>query len=181
MSNDLVKDLTAIRRKGGTNFSYKRVNSDGSDTTVPDTWHDGVYRQASEISFDEPIETSELESGELVDGEEGVMTTNLEITSAQDDASIINFLKDEVKGKYFAIFLERGKSINGKVIEFFIPIVKIARSWSSKSGERKPVLKCKFLYNEDIITPASVPTYAKAVAASYAVAAGAYFTPVETT
>lgn len=177
---DLAKSLTAIRKKGALNWAYKRVNADGTDLTSADTWHDGVYRKSSEIGFDQALETDELEDGSETDGEDGPFKGDLQITSAQDDANTMKFLKDEVQGKYFAVIMHRGKGKDNKELEIFIPIVRIARSYSSVSGTRKPVIKMKYLYNDAAVTPATVPTWAKALPAAFVCAAGGYFAPVET-
>lgn len=252
---NLTFDITAIRKKGGLRWAYKRVGDTGADfdvtqgqifsvtvagggsgytqgaavsgtggggtgfagtanvtagavtsvvvtnpgsgyTSLPtvviaggtggtftaayaDTWHDGVYRKASELGFAQPLESEELEDGSESLAELGKFESMFNITSAQDDAQTVKFLKDEAHLYTWAIALERGKGASNKTIEFFFPLCKIARTWNSKSGERKPVINIKYSYNAISITPATVPSWFNNINTAMAVAAEGYFSVAE--
>jgi hypothetical protein len=181
---DLQNDKTAIVTKGGSKFAYKRVTSAGANTDPADTWHDGVYREKSNLMFNQPNENMYDEGGELVDTDLGDMEIGLRITSMQDDANLINFLKDETSDSYFAIFLERGKMQDTKKQEVFIPIARIERSYSSDAPGRRPDIKITPIQNATAVTPASVPTWAQGgsgSASGWTCAVDNYFVVKDTT
>ena len=184
MSTDLQRDVSAIVTKGGSRFAYKRVTSAGANTDPADTWHDGVYREKSNLMFNQPNNNIYDEGGMLVDTDLGDMEMGLTITSLQDDANLINFLKDETPNAYFAIFLERGTMQDTKKQEVFIPIARIERSYSSDAPGRRPDIKITPIQNASAVTPASVPTWAiggSGSASGWTCAADSYFEAKDTT
>jgi len=171
---DLVKDMSAIRKKGALNWAYKRVNADGTDLETPDTWHDGVFRKEHDYNFDTPFDEEALEDNSQATPEYGITKFDVTLKSAQDDADLEMFLITETEPNFFAIIMERGPNSLAKDKVSFIPICKIAKSYQSKSGDRKPDIKIKGIVNASAITPSSVPTWA-GTAAQYAVPAKQYY------
>ena len=180
--------ITEVRiLKGGSGYTSAPTiviggaGSNGAITcSLTDTWHDGVHRKMSDINFKQPLETDELEDGSETPADYSKFEGTFDIQSAQDDASLIKFLKDDVIDQEFSIFIERGKGDMNKVIEFFFPIVQIGREYDSKSGDRKPTIKMKFFKNDGAIVPSNVPSWAKGVAVDYSVADGEIFQVKET-
>lgn len=179
---ELTFDKTAIVNKGGQKWAYMRVDEDGASLSQPDSWHDGVYREKSDIEFKQTEKGIFDESGAQVATEKDNMEVSLSITSLQDDAALINFLKDEVEDTYFAIFMERGEIGDNKKQEVFFPITKIERSYKSSAPGRRPEIKIIPLENATAVSPASgVPTWAEGTSGSFSVGAGEYFKVVEST
>lgn len=176
--SDLTMDLSAVRKKGGKYFAYKRVTSLGADKSPADTWHDGSYRRSHKLGFETPFESDELEDG-VETYEDGKTTSMFELILAQDDPAVFNFINDECgAGKYFAIFLDRGKTAGGAPYRVFIPIVEIEKSGVSETGTRSITLKCKMTAPISAVTPATKPTWVNTVAASWTCAIGAFFKPL---
>ena len=157
---DLQRDTSAIVTKGGSKWAYKRVKSTGADLDSPDTWHDGVYREKSNFLFNKPKIKVNDESGKQVATDFDDAEFKLVITSLQDDANLIHWLKDETGSAYFAIFLERGTIQGTKKQECFIPVSEVEGSYNSDAPGRRPDITIFPLQYEAAVTPSAVPTWA---------------------
>jgi len=173
---ELTFNRSAITKDGGQKWAYKRVQEDGSDLSQADTWHDGVYREKSTFEWGRGSTPIIDESGQQVATDLEEVKTSWSITSLQDDAATETFLKDETQGTYFAIFMNAGEDSDSKIKERFIAIATIDSSYKSDSPGRRPEIKIIPQCNATAITPASVPTWAKAAASAYIVAAEKYYT-----
>ncbi|MEO5777804.1 MAG: hypothetical protein ABIQ27_12940 [Flavobacterium sp.] len=178
---DLVKSITDILKNGADEFAYKRVGPTGADLgDGADTWHDGVLRVGSTREFTQPVEMVYGESGNLLTTEDGNFAAKIMLTSAQSGAHVEKFIKDEIVGKYFAVFIKVGKGLNQTTEEIFAPLIKFERTLSIVAPGRRPVLTMHVLYNFISVTPATVPSWAAAAANTYAVGVGEVYLPKET-
>lgn len=143
--------------------------------SLVDVWHPGSLRKASEITFEEPDETDELEDGTPTYPEPGKVTAKVQLTLGQDDEATIKFLMRESRKYEFSIFYEKGKSTGTTTQHIFVPQTRLERKYSSKSGDRKPIAGFNLVKNLTAITPSDVPEFASGVAADYTVPEGQYF------
>jgi hypothetical protein len=177
---DLIRDTSAIQNKGGDKLAYKRVLRDGSDKNPADSWHDFPFQAKLKHEFKQPEKPVADRSGNQVATELDDFTIELNVTSLQDDANLEKFLKDEVQSDYFAIFSNNGKGESGKTKERFYAVTRIESSYSSEEPGRRPEMKILPQKNENTVTPASVPAWAKGAAGNFAVDAEKYYSVVET-
>jgi hypothetical protein len=146
-----------------------------------DVWHEGSLRKASEINFDQPDETDELEDGMETYPEAGKVTGNLKLTLGQDDMNTIKFLMRESKKYEFSLLYEKGKSTNNTTQLIFVPYTRCGRKYSSKSGDRKPEADFKIMKNLSAVIPSNLPSFVTngAVVADFTVPAEEYFEPLD--
>jgi hypothetical protein len=150
-----------------------------ADSQLIDIWHVGSLRKASEISFDQAEEIDELEDGMPTYPEPGKITASVSLTLGQDDVNTIKFLMRESKKYEFSLMYEKGKSTNSSTQQIFVPYTRLNRSYSAKSGDRKPVTKFNIMNNLAAVVPSNVPDFCVGVAADYTCPAEEYFEPFE--
>lgn len=171
---ELVRDNSGIQSKGGESGAYKRVTSAGADTTVPDTWHDIPEQSELTFNFKQPKKAINNRKGNQVGTDLENVAFDVTFTLLQDDVTVEEFIIYETPGTYFAWFIESGFDVGGKTKERFIGISEVERDYSSKEPDRRPQLKIIPAVCKTAVTPATVPSWAKAVASSYTIAAGRY-------
>lgn len=179
---DLVMALTSISKYSGDRFAYRRVVVDNDGVITPDeaNWHNGTYRISDEIGFDRKSESVFSASGKLLTTEEGETTSEIIITSAQTDANLIQFIKNEARDQYFEVFFDAGKGNEKKFLEVFAPLVQFRGLLSIKSGTRKPDVTIDVLSNLTAVTPTTLPSWAKGDVGDFVTGVDELFTPFET-
>lgn len=178
---DMLQTLTSILKNGGDLCAYKRVTALGADLTTPDTWHDGTFRIDSDLGFDQPMEPIYLESGALGNVGHGNYQFQIVVTSAQLDASLINFInKKATLTDYYAMFFDAGLGADAKKLELFVVVGKFQRSLKWQGKTRQPVWTYTALTNMAAVTPATVPSWAIGAANAFAVPVRDHFKAVET-
>lgn len=160
MAVDLKKGNQYIRSKGGNKWSYKRVKSDGSNLTVPDSWHDGVYREKSTFTFEKPEVMIYNESGDQVASTYDNVNISLVITSLQDDVNLENFLVKETEDSYFSIVMAGGDATDTTNKVRWFPICRIATKYSVDAPGRRPDITIIPQYNDvEEIVENTFPTW----------------------
>lgn len=177
----MANSAQAIQSKGGDKIAYQRCTVAGADITPSDSWHDFPFQAKLKHSFTQPEKGITDRSGSQVATEIDDFTSDVIVTSLQDDAALEKFLKDDVPGLYFRIFSNNGKGASGKTKERAYAITKMERTYSSEEPGRRPEIKIIPIQNKTAVTFTGVPTWAKCAASDCVIAIDAYYIPVETT
>lgn len=182
--SDMYQSNESIGNKsfGGLRGAYKRVTSLGADKTPPDTWHDIVFRIDSDLGFDHPNEDIELENGSIGNTVAGTFVTELQVTSAQLNKALFDFLLKETEGQYYQVYLDAGKGEGGSALEILYGVGKFQKTMRWTGKVRQPVILYKALHNSNSIAPTDLPTWAMADASDseLIIPAGQQIASVET-
>jgi len=166
MGAGTVRDRNAIEKWAGGKLFAKEVNSDGSDLSpTPDTYTDLGYIKVSRL-----VDVTEEESIPDETGK-GVITKPLEripkyeVTFMQSDKATLDFLKEGVREKYWAVYHYQGV-IGKKYQEIFIGIATIQARIELESGVKELPTTITMQSNESAIVQlnASLPAIKKTLA-----------------
>ncbi len=186
---DLIQSITSIGKYSGDYFWYRRttISETGLITAAEANWHLATWRIADEISLDTPSEPVFSASGKHLVSEEGQTTSFFELTSAQTDANLMQFIKNEARFQSFEAFIDVGRGNQKKYLEIYVANGKFARRFSIVSGTRKPVITFDIFSNLQARTPngdfgggSALPSGAHGIAANFTVGVDELFTPYET-
>jgi hypothetical protein len=179
--SDQVRTLNGIVRNGGKRAAYRRISGIDSDGVITATgaWIDMVYRFKSSMPLKQPIEGVKDEAGDEIITELGDKEYSIKIFSLQSDASLVDFLVDEV-GNNFQLFIEFGNDRAGQKREMFCPLVNFELDTIIEYPSPRPEFNIKMLMNQTAHIPATVPTWAVGSAANFETAANRGFKSLET-
>lgn len=130
-----TKNLGAIKFKSGGTWSAIRVTDSGTLDTG-ETHNNFGYVESSELSD----ETEEIvafdESGAQVVAEEGNRTVKVTGLLMQTDKTTVDFFKETVRGKYYAIYHYDGTN-DGNHQEYYFGICRIRPLIKIASGTKR--------------------------------------------
>lgn len=174
----ITKNKGAIVQRGGGTMYYKQVNDDGTDLTIPDTWHILPYIQSSNITITSDTNEIKDETGDIIASEDVNYSVKLSGIFMQVDKDTLDFLGKTCRGKYYRIYINRG-IVDGKTQEVMFGIGRFKAGFVDETGTRKPPFEVSFLKNDNIITE-SLNLPSGAVATSFSIPAGEYYVISET-
>ena len=184
-----AKDRGGFNPKGGAVIRIKEVNDDGTDFTTASSVYDVGYLQETTISDNTPTTEFKDEAGDTVQTIEGDRSVTVQGVLMQRDKATLDIAK-ECRGKFYALYKYNGV-VNGKHQEMFYGCGKIDPSFEVKlQGGTTPFKFTATKLNSAVTIAASVVCAAPAdgagawgayVTATVTIAAGDYYTIVETT
>lgn len=176
-----TKNIGAIRFKSGGNWSAIRVTDAGALDTGETHVNFGYVKNGELVDETEEL-TDFDETGAQVISEEGNRTVKVTGLLMQTDKSTIDFFKETVRDKYYAIYHYDGEN-DGNRQEYYFGICKIRPMIRVASDTKRIPFEFSVLKNEAATgiggtgEPA-MPT--GAYATSLDVAAGLYYSVTET-
>lgn len=184
-----AKDRGAIATKGGGTIRIKEVNDDGSDLSTTASVYDIGYLQETTFRDNTTETIINDETGDQVQVEQENRDVSIEGILQQSDKLTLDIAK-ETRGKYYALYKYNGVK-NGKHQEVFFGLGRINPSFEVKyMGGTTPFKFTATKLISAVSIAASVasasPTagagsWGSYTSATVSIAAGDYYTIVETT
>lgn len=170
---------------GGGNIIYIReVKEDGTDLVTPDTNHSLGHIRGHDILDDTEKVQVHAESGDLVASLSGKRTVTLKPELLQRGKAVLDMLLDEVRGKYYRVYIQESPMAGGKVVEKMFGICQITPKLDLKYREGEVTVvpvEIDVLRNDALITiPNTALPSEKKTAAAMDIAAGKYWSRAET-
>lgn len=176
-----AKNIGAIRFKSGGLWSAIRVTDTGTLDTGETHVNFGYVKSAELVDETEEL-TDFDESGEQIISEEGNRTVKVTGLLMQTDKSTIDFFKETVRDKYYAIYHYDGEN-DGKYQEYLFGICKIRPMIRVASDTKRIPFEFTVLRNESAVGMGGTGEPAMPTgnhATSLDVAAGMYYSVTET-
>jgi hypothetical protein len=182
MAISISKDVGEIAVGGGNIMYVKEVKSDGTDLASPDTWH--VWANLISSKFTDTDERKDIvhEDASRVTLR-STRKVGIEGTTSQVSKAIIA-TKEEMRGKFYAVYYQDAPLANGKVREYYLGICQGFMNIEKENKDAtEQTINFSFvaLKNNALISVpnASLPSVKK-TAGAMDVAAGAYYSIAET-
>ncbi len=145
------KDATQIAKWFGNNLWYKEVNEDGTDLSSPDTFKNIGHLVDGKLVREPSYETVKADHGqvvvELLDEDTPTISGNL----LQSDKSILDFLGEGCRGKFYRIVLDLGR-VGGKRQALICGVAQFTSKVELSANSRRPPYEIKVRRNENAIT-----------------------------
>ena len=189
----IAKDKGAIKKFSGGVWRFCQLSDEEAGVKAADAvdgtstyWLDPGYVQESTLSDSTETEDVMDETGGVVNTDEITRTVKITGLFMQTDKGLIDFLKDTVRGKYYAVFHYDGIN-NGKYQDYHFGICQIKPMIEIASGTKRIPFEISVLKNSSLIpvggaSEAVMTTEAHSSETdAYNIAANGYYTLVETT
>ena len=182
MAITIVKDVGELALGGGNLLYVKEKTSAGADLGTPDTWHTWANLIDSKFSdTDERKDVTHEDASRVT--LRSTRKISLEGTTSQVSKILLE-TKEEMRGKYYAVYYQDAAMTNGKVREYYIAICQGFLNIEKENKDAsEQTLKFTFVANINTaliaVTNLSLPTVKK-TAAAMDVAANKYYTITET-
>lgn len=189
----IAKDKGAIKKFSGGIWKVCPLSDEEAGLKAADSaaggseWLDLGYVQ--EATLNDSTETEDVmdETGGVVNTDELSRTVKITGLLMQTDKELIDFLKETVRGKYYAIYHYDGIN-NGKYQDYHFGICQIKPMIEIASGTKRIPFEISVLKNTSLIPvngsgEGFITTVAKGSATTdaYNIAANTYYTLAETT
>jgi len=156
----LQYDADAISNYGGENGVYiKQVNADGSDLASPDTWKPLGFIEKTTLRDKTADIDKDDETGNLAIRLQGVRKVDFEVICMQSSFDIIDFLRKDSRGNYYAACRDDGIN-SGNYQELFYPICMITNSYDYSTDDRIIPVTITSMINRSAITIPAVDLHA---------------------
>jgi len=175
----LTKDKGKITKYGGGVLKLREVGDDGT-VVSGSTVYDLGYIQETRLSDETGEESVKDETGSIVQSHEGDRGIKFTGVLMQTDKELIDFLKENVRGKYFQVYYKANNNVNGQVQEIFFAIVKVKPMIDLASNTRRLPFEMTALKNEGAITISDASTAYGSTASTATIPAGQYYVVTET-
>jgi hypothetical protein len=172
------KNAGAIKKWSGGEMWIKQVNADGTDLASPDSFRSLGYIEQGKFSDITETEDYPDETGEIIASVENTRTVTIEALFMQSSKEILDFVGDECRNKFYALYRYEG-IVAQKHQELFFPLVKVTPQIQLEAGTKRPPFKATALK-----APAAISLVVTAIPAKaegpIAIAKDKYYSIVET-
>src|SRR5574343_882834 len=177
----MAKNLGAIKFKSGGVWSAIRVTDAGALDTG-ETAVDFGYVESSILNDETEEVTAFDESGAQVVAEEGNRTVKITGLLMQTDKTTVDFFKETVRGKYYAVYHYDGVN-DGNHQEYYFGICRIRPLIKVESGVKRIPFEISVMKNAAALGMGATGEPAKpsgAYATSFDIGVGLYYSLTET-
>jgi len=141
-----TKDVGTVKKFSGGVMLVKEVKDNGG-AVAADAWVNLGYIQESNTQDNTDMEEYQDETGNTVASEPTIRLVKVTGLLMQSDKATLDFLKDTVRDKFYALYKYEGIT-NGKYQEIFYGICKFKPQIDLAAGVKRPPFEITVLEND---------------------------------